>query len=183
MPECYLGEIRSFALQLIPRNWMPCDGRILRAHEYQALYSLLGDRFGGDGRSTFALPDLRGRVVRGSRPPPKGVRVMSGGSETIVLTQNQLPSHQHSFGVATKIGTVSNVVNAIYAEVAEPPKPPAVPAGSTTDLYAVPVRGRTVTIDASSLTSAGDGTPHSNMQPFGVVQYCICVNGNYPPTG
>lgn len=167
--EAFIGEIMLFCGNYAPNGWMPCDGRLLPIAQYDALYSVLGTTFGGDGAETFGLPDLRGRCLLGAgNGPGLTPRVLGDvfGTEAVALTEVQMPSHSHVLNCGAK--------DAISPTVAE-----RVPAVSP-DHYAT----SSTSLQASareSTTTFGSGQPHNNMQPFQVIQHCICVEGIFPP--
>lgn len=160
--EPYLGEIAIFPYAFIPREWHACDGSVLKIIQYQALYSLLGVQFGGDGKTTFALPDLRGRVPIGSA---KNGQI--GGAETVTLTQSTMPGHNHPFQAASAAGDLTTVTKGIYASVQE---------GKA--MYAPP--GTIQSLDPKMMASVGGGGSHNNLQPYTALCYCIAMSGIYP---
>ncbi|MCE4063423.1 tail fiber protein [Pandoraea sputorum] len=178
--EAYLGEIRLFAFGMSPRDWAPCAGQLLNISINQALYSLLGTQYGGDGRSNFKLPDLRGRVAMHRQPGTYGQGV-PGGEETVTLTQAQVPVHTHSFQAATDNGTqpvASTDKNRLFAKSA------VVDGGKTVDgaaLYGAPTQQTLVKESPEACGATSDGVGHNNMQPSLVMNYMICINGIYPP--
>lgn len=156
-----LGEVRLFAGTYAPLNWEFCSGQILPISEYTALYGVIGTSFGGDGVKTFGLPDLRGRV-----PIHQGQGTVvgdAGGSETVSLTEAQLPGHTHAVGAG---GTAST------------PKPQggfwAQNGAGNTAPYSMGQDGSVMA--ASAVTVAGAGAPHDNMQPFLALNYIICTS-------
>lgn len=175
--EGYIGEIRMVAFDFAPEGWQLCNGQLLNIAQHQALFSLLGTKYGGDGRQTFGLPDLRGRVPLGtSATYPIGQK---GGSEQVELTSDQIPVHTHPVTVsftskASKdSATTGDPTNAVLANT-----------GFTkiyntgtpdTELKSEWLQGSGV---ASSNTSGN--TSHNNMQPFLTVNFIIAVNGLYP---
>lgn len=174
----FLGEIKLVSYPRIPDRWLPCDGRILNIQTHAALSSLLGSQYGGDGRTTFALPDLRGRVpvqIDLARGVANGA---AGGKETVTLDAGTIPAHSHDFRVSTTAATVGGVPGAWYAA------PAAYSATSgPTKFYAAPNAdlSDTIALGAASLQSAGGSSPHPNMQPYLALQYIICTSGIYPP--
>lgn len=156
--EAFLGEIRMFAGNFAPRGWAFCDGQIVSIQQNPALFSLLGTMYGGDGRSTFALPDLRSRVPvhagqgAGLSNIQQGEK---GGTESYTLTTAQLPSHNHG----TKLGFASNGEGRGTISVA-----------TGEQVHLQPQEGQT----------AGSGQPINNMQPYLGVRYIICMEGLYP---
>lgn len=171
--EAYLGEIRLFAYARAPTGWLPCDGRLLQISQYQALYSLLFIQYGGDGRTTFALPDLRGQAPV-CVSPASPVIGSSGGSETVTLQIAQTPPHTHNFNVVKETGTLTAPVGNYFASAGSPasgqPAPNAYGPLGTSPLALAP----------DSIASAGGSQPHDNMQPYVVLNFCICVQGIYP---
>ena len=161
----FLGEIRSFGFNFAPRGWAFCEGQLLPISQNTALFSLLGTSFGGDGRTTFGLPDLRSRRVVGSgggaglSPYVNGDR---GGVEAVAVSIGEIPVHSHQATVVTDPGTVRTPVN-------------AVPAGAASHLYAT-----THDTTMVALQSSGGGQPHENRPPFLVLNYCISLVGIFP---
>lgn len=169
MSEPFVGEIRMFAGNFAPRGWAFCDGQLLAVNQNDALFSLLGTIYGGDGRTTFGLPDLRGRVpIHAGQGPGLSSRGLGskGGSEKVTLTANQLPSHTH-----TVKGTNET------ADAADPAN--AVPAQSTiVDLYA-PV-APTVDLNPAAVPNVGGSQSHSNLMPFLCINFIVALFGIYP---
>jgi microcystin-dependent protein len=164
MAQPYIGEIRIFAGNFAPAGWMFCEGQLLPISENATLFQLIGTTYGGDGQTTFALPDLRGRI-----PLHQGggfVFAQTGGVETVTLTVNQIPAHSHAFVVTTAPGTQNNGTNALLAS--SPSVTPYV--NDTTD----------TNLAANALGSDGGSQPHSNLQPFLCVDFIISLFGIYP---
>ena len=174
MSEPFLGEIRLLAIAWAPKGWALCDGSTLPIAQNQALYSLLQTQFGGDGKTTFGLPDLRGRVPLGTVAPGQNQGTKwAGGAETAALTGAQTPIHTHYLQVIAEAGDKPSPVANFYAQVT-----PVTPAASPVNIYGAPVS--TVALDSGTLSSVG-GNAHDNMQPFLVLNYCISTEGIYPP--
>ncbi|WP_029004644.1 phage tail protein [Azorhizobium doebereinerae] len=175
MSEPYLGEIRMVAFDALPRGWLPCEGQLLSITANQALFSLLNNRFGGDGRVNFQLPDLRGRTpLHVSAVKAIGT---AGGVETVTLATDHVPAHTHRFQVSTTTGTVAGVAGAWYAA----PEPVSATSGPTL-LYGEPkVSNDVVQLYPGSLLETGGGQAHSNMQPYLAMKYIIATQGIYPP--
>lgn len=173
MTTPFVGEIRLFGFPRIPLDWFPCDGRLLPIAEYQILFSLLGTIYGGDGVTTFAVPDLRGRlpVHQGSGPGlPNMVIGQLAGSESITLTTPQLPGHTHLMQATT-----DNANTFVPG--------PTVQLGALANdvMYATNIDGLNPTVMNSAAVSASGGNqPHDNLMPTLTVSYCISAFGVYP---
>ncbi len=164
----FMGQIMPWAPNFAPVNWAYCNGKLMSINQNPTLFSLLLNRYGGDGINNFALPDLRGRVIVGAgNGPGLTPRTLAekGGIETVVLTDDQLPAHSHTFQIpaTTDRATTDNPVG-------------NVPAKGDMDLYA------SDGIPTGNITSSTTGAnqPISVMQPFTGVNYIICVAGIYP---
>lgn len=167
MMEAYIGEIRIFSSRIIPKGWLPCDGQILDVARNQALFSVIGNRFGGDGRTTFALPDMRGRTpVHMSEEFPLATE---GGEEKHLLTTSELPIHTHTVFASTSTATTSTPKDQVWAATNE-----------NRPIYADKVSGF---MSPGAIGTAGGHIPHNNMQPYTVLLFCIAVIGEYPPHG
>jgi microcystin-dependent protein len=165
MAQPYIGEIRMFAGNFAPSGWMMCEGQLISISEYETLFNLIGTTYGGDGQSTFALPDLRGRL-----PIHQGggyVLAETGGAEQVTLTVNQIPNHQHAL-----IGSTNNATS-------NTPANQVVGALTSFDLYR-PAAIPNTAMAAASVGSAGGSQPHSNMQPYLCVNFIISLFGIYP---
>ena len=160
----YIGEIRLFAGSFAPAGWAACDGQKLPISGYAALYSLLGVRYGGDGTSTFALPDLRGRWAVGRRGTNLGE---TGGAETVALTVPQLPAHTHAVHASAAAATGTSP--GVWAAVPGPAYLPGDPGAG----------GQTMAGDA--LAPTGFGQPHENLPPYLGMIHIIATTGVYPP--
>lgn len=164
MSEPFLAEIRIVGFNFAPRGWALCDGQLLPINQNQALYSLLGTTFGGDGRTNFALPDFRGRtpIHTGDGNQPGG----SGGAENHALTVNEIPSHKHQLRATNAAADRKNPADNVWAAG----------AGGTRYGSAPP----DVSMATGSLAPAGGGQPHANMQPFLTLNFVIALQGLYP---
>jgi microcystin-dependent protein len=165
MAQPYVGEIRMFAGNFSPAGWMFCEGQLLPISENETLFQLIGTTFGGDGESTFALPDLRGRL-----PLHQGngfVLGQTGGAEEITLTVAQTPAHTHPLAATTAVGTTPNPKNHILS------------AAGNINLY------RETTANApmsnQAIGPAGGSQPHTNFQPYLCVNFIISLFGIFPP--
>jgi microcystin-dependent protein len=166
----YIGEIRMFAGNFAPRGWALCSGQLLSISQYTALFSILGTTYGGDGRVTFALPDLRGRApVHAGQGPGLSNRNLgqSGGEESHVLTTNEIPSHTHQLRGDSSVASTDMPANSS----------PARNAGG------IPSYGNTADINMSpgAIQSTGAGQGHNNMQPYLTVNFIIALEGIFPP--
>ena len=165
-----IGIIWMFGGNFAPRNWALCYGQLLAISQNTALFSVLGTTYGGDGRTTFGLPDLRGRVAMGAGNGPGLSHHTLGqrsGAEMVVLNANQIPSHSHA--------TTVNVSNAPGEESAASGQ---VIANHANAFSENPVSGQT--LGGVTSAAAGGNQAHTNVQPFTVVNYVICLQGIYP---
>ena len=166
MTQPFVGEIRMFGGNFAPQGWMFCEGQILPISENDALFSLIGTTYGGDGQMTFALPDLRGRI-----PVHQGggfSQGQAGGVETVTLTADQMPGHAHAL-MAT--GSVATSTQPAGAALAGSTGVTITPYGTDAPLAA---------LSPASSTSVGGSQPHSNMQPYLCVSFIISLFGIYP---
>lgn len=173
----------------IPENWQACDGSLLQISQYQVLFALIGNTYGGDGVSTFAVPDLRGRVplhngqLGGAASATNYVRGMTGGTEQVTLTPAQMPSHNHTMNAST---TVASIMTATPASVlgAISSGSPALPTdtlygSNQNDATKVPPY-KVVPLAPQTVANAGGNGAHPNVMPFTCINYIICFNGIWP---
>lgn len=168
MSSPYVGEIRMFAGNFAPVGWMFCQGQILPISENETLFNLIGTTYGGDGQSTFALPDLSSRIPLhfGSLSGTPFTLGESGGVETVTLTSQQVPAHSHSFLASSSNGSqTSPEGNVLAASFGVTPYINDVPTGS---------------LSLSAVGAAGGSQPHDNMQPFLCVNFIISLFGIFP---
>ncbi len=174
MSEPFVGEIRMFAGNFAPRGWAFCDGQLSSTSQSDALFSLLGTIYGGDGISTFGLPDLRGRIPthQGTGPGLSERKLGSKtGSETVILTTNQIPSHSHSFMGSRKNATDTALSQKIFAK------------GPPGDLFYAPKSddpSKQVNLITDTIQNAGGSGPHSNLMPSLCINFIIALVGIYP---
>ncbi|MDX6366006.1 MAG: hypothetical protein QOK30_1082 [Nocardioidaceae bacterium] len=169
MSDPFLGEIRLFPYTFTPVGWSPCDGRLLSIAENSALFSLLGTTYGGDGRVTFALPDLRGRVaVSSGQGPGLSDRQLgsAAGEESVTLTTDGLPAHSH--------GVIANSTRGASASPSG--RVPGHASGAT--VYAD--AGDGAQLKHTTITATGGNQPHDNLPPYLTLSYCISMAGIYP---
>jgi len=179
--EAFLGEIRMFAGNFPPRGWAFCQGQILQINQNTALFSILGTTYGGNGTTTFALPDLQGRVPMGpGLGPGLTPRTLgeSGGQEMITLSQSNLPAHTHSLpGVQVSTETATEQVAGTNG--ANTLAAPTV-AGRSVQAYNNATPGAALNGAGTSSGSTGSGIPVNNMQPYTAINFIICLQGIYP---
>jgi len=169
LSEPFVGEIRMFAGNFAPQGWALCDGQLLAVGQNDALFSLLGTIYGGDGRTTFGLPDLRGRIpIHEGNGPGLSNRKLGAksGQENVPLTANQLASHNHPLKASTNAGGESSPAGNITG------------ASPSVDIYAE--ENPTVALSPSAIASAGGSASHNNIQPFQCVNFIIALFGIYP---
>ena len=164
MGEPFLGELRIFSFNHVPRNWAACDGQLLPINQNQALFALLGTNYGGNGMTTFALPDLRGRVAlhlwsAGGNPGE------SGGQTSHTLTTAELPAHSHAAGATNTVGDNVLPTGNVLANVAA-------------NLYAVPGPGQA--LHPGSISNVGGSQAHENMSPYMTFTIGIALTGIFP---
>jgi microcystin-dependent protein len=159
----YVGEIRIFGGNFAPVGWMFCDGQLLPISENETLFNLIGTTYGGDGQSTFALPDLRGRL-----PQHQGngfILAETGGAEEITLTVQQIPVHSHALVASANGGTTVNPPTNVLARGG---------AAYVQETATSPLK-------AQSVSPVGGSQPHTNFQPYLCVNFIISLFGLYPP--
>lgn len=163
MSEPFLAEIRMVGFNFAPRGWAFCDGQILPINQNQSLYSLLGTNYGGDGRTSFALPDMRGRVpVHHSADEALGAK---DGEEQHLLTAAEMPMHSHTLGGSTAAVTSNDPTGRLFGDNAGLP------------YHAL---GAAAPMAEGMIASVGGGQPHDNMQPYLAVHFCIAMRGLFP---
>ena len=163
MAQPYVGEIRMFAGNFAPAGWMFCEGQLLPISENDTLFNLIGTTYGGDGQSTFALPDLRGRV-----PLHFGngfILAQTGGAETITLTQSQIAAHGHPLSCVSGGGTASNPQGALWAN---------------SDANQYSTQATNVQMGTPPSDPTGGSQPHNNFQPYLCIDFIISLFGIFP---
>lgn len=177
MADPFVGEIRPFAFNYQPRGWLICNGQQVSVQQYQALYAVVGNSYGGNNQA-FNLPDLQGKVPVGMGAGPGLSAWKLGdkyGNEAVALTIDQMPSHTHTANAEQDSATTPNPGGMIVA---------GVKSGSTgnpkfykdapQDQYLVPM-------NATTIQAVGGGQAHENRQPYQVLNFCICYDGIFPP--
>lgn len=172
MSEAYIGEIRMFGGTFAPVGWLLCNGQLLPISQYETLYTLIGTTYGGDGQTTFALPNLQGRIpvhfgqnISTGTTYPLGAL---GGVETVTLTPNQLAAHTHLAMAQSEVGDVNEPANAVWA---------------SSNLKQFTATAPNAGMSAGLLSAAGGSQPHDNMMPFLAVNFIIATEGIFPQQG
>lgn len=169
MSEPFLAEVRMVGFNFAPRGWAFCDGQILPINQNQSLYSLLGTTYGGDGRTSFALPDMRGRTpihVGRSEGGSDHREGQKSGEETHTLAANEMPQHSHTAQASSAVGNT-------------PVPSGAVLASSLNEIYRE-ASGSLVSMRSGTIANVGGGQAHENMQPYLAVNFCIALQGLFP---
>jgi microcystin-dependent protein len=164
MAQPYVGEIRMFAGNFPPSGWMFCEGQLLPISENETLFQLIGTTYGGDGQSTFGLPDLRGRI-----PIHQGngfILAETGGAEEITLTVQQIPAHTHPFMASTAGATSTSPTNQVIAQSGQR-------AVYTEDVT-------TTNLAPTAISPVGGSQPHTNFQPYLCIDFIISLFGIFP---
>ena len=170
MADPFVAEIRIFPFNFAPKGWAFCDGQLLPLSQNTALFSLLGTTYGGNGKSNFALPDLQGRaVMHPGQGPGLSLHDLgeTGGSETVTLLESEIPAHSHTLRASTTPEDNDRPTGSILAR----------PTGSI--LYAAATN--LVHMAPEALPPAGGDAPHNNLQPYLTFNFCIAMQGVFPP--
>ncbi len=175
MADPFVAEIRIFPFNFAPRGWAFCDGQLLPLSQNTALFSLLGTTYGGDGKSTFALPNLQGSApMHPGQGPGLSLHDLgeTGGSETVTLLLSEIPAHAHTVGRAVAAtGNSMTPVNSIWAQAGS--------ARAAVNSYAPgPPTGA---MKSDVIQPTGGDQPHNNMQPYLTLNFCIALQGVFPP--
>jgi len=168
MAQPYVGELRIFAGNFAPAGWQFCEGQLMPISENETLFQLIGTTYGGDGQSTFALPDLRGRVPihQGTGGGVSYTLAQTGGAEEVTLSISQIPSHSHPMLGASGNGAQANPKNNVLA------------SSTLVKLYSG--EAPDTAMAATSITAIGGNLPHTNFQPYLCVNYIISLFGIFP---
>jgi microcystin-dependent protein len=169
----FVAEIRIFPFNFAPKGWAFCDGQILPLSQNTALFSLLGTTYGGDGKSNFALPDMQGNApMHPGQGPGLSLHDLgeTGGSETVTLLESEIPAHNHNvMGVNSNANRTNPIGNSISRAVNATPYFPGSPTPPP------------VNFNDNAITPAGGDQPHNNMQPYLTLNFCIALQGVFPP--
>ena len=169
--DVFVAEIRIFPFTFAPQGWAPCEGQLMPITQNTALFSLIGTIYGGDGKSTFALPDLRDRVpMRGEQGPGLSNRLQgeSDGQETVTLIESEIPIHSHAFQASGDLATATQPSGRLLAQ------------GDGIGMYGASSQPSTSTAGPEALPPAGGSLPHNNLQPYLTLQFCIALQGIFP---
>lgn len=171
MSEPFVGEIKMFAGNFAPQGWALCDGQLLAVNQNDALFSLLGTIYGGDGRTTFGLPDMRGRIpIHAGSGPGLTPRTIGAkfGTENETVTANQLPSHTHTLQANTQAGAQGDAAD-------------GTPSQSTVGVYLQSPNPASIRqLKAASISEVGGGGQHNNVMPYLCINFIIALFGIYP---
>jgi microcystin-dependent protein len=183
MSDQFLAEIRIFPFNFAPVGWAMCNGQLLPISQNTALFSLLGVTFGGDGRSTFGLPNLQGAApLNQGQGPGLSLRSLgeTGGETTVTLLSPQMPAHSHAIFASTSPGTTTTASgNQLGVGSAGSGK-----IGQTVaNLYSANPAKATTGLAANAMSSVGGSAPHNNLQPYLTLNFCIALQGIFPPRG
>ena len=174
MADPFVAEIRIFPFNFAPRGWAMCNGQLLPISQNTALFSLLGTYYGGDGKTTFALPNLQGSAPL-HQGQGSGLSIydlgQSGGEQTVSLIQSEIPAHPHQASAASGSGPTSPAPDNTWGTLTGRTPPPLYVDGSPN-----------VTM-GNALSVAGNSQPHNNMQPYLTLNICIALQGVFPPRG
>ena len=173
MSEFFIGQVMMAGFNFAPKFWALCNGQLLPINQNQALFSLLGTQYGGNGTTNFALPDLRSRTPVGyassvdpSWQPPSVQIGQAAGVENVTLLSTNLPAHQHGSVASTDAGTTRNPNGNFFANTSVP-------------LYGSS-GGSQVPLNPATISPAGGNQPHPNLQPYSVINFCIALSGIFP---
>lgn len=173
MAEPFVGEIRIFSLNFQPRGWAFCNGQVLSIATNTALFSLIGTSYGGNGQTTFALPNLQGSApLHQGQGPGLSPHTIgeAGGEAAVTLTGSELPAHPHAARCSSVPGLQPGAVNNVWSPLPARPTPPPVYSDA----------GPNVAMNAGALAQAGGSQPHNNLSPYLGLNFCIATEGIFP---
>jgi microcystin-dependent protein len=173
MATPFLGQIEIFAFNFPPKGWAQCNGQLLAINQNQALFSLLGTQFGGDGRTTFALPDMRGRI-----PISFGQNLIGqpGGEEFHTLSVSEMPAHNHMVNVDSSAGAASKATTSTVLGQSSGTSS----TGQQLAINAYGTGGAATALDSRAISNVGGSLGHENRQPFLALNFCMALTGNFP---
>jgi microcystin-dependent protein len=174
MADPFVAEIRIFPFNFPPKGWAFCDGQLLPISQNTALFSLLGTTYGGDGKSNFALPDLQGSApMHPGQGPGLSLHDLgeTGGSETVTLLESEIPVHTHAKRVNPNVAETPNAAGNSLARA------------SSVNAYQTNTNQSLVNMSDSAIAPAGGDQPHNNLQPYLTLNFCIAMQGVFPPRG
>ncbi len=179
MADAYIGEIRAFGFNFAPLNWAYCNGKLMAISQNTSLFQIIGTTYGGDGVSTFGLPNLQGQVPMHWGNAPGGFGTVIGHFQVqpdVTLTTNQIPLHNHLvYGAVTASGSPAS------QRVATPSGNAYMGASAAPNrAYQTATAAPTNQFNTAAIGAAGNSLPHDNMQPYLTLNFCICLNGYYP---
>ena len=175
MADPFVAEIRIFPFNFAPKGWAFCNGQLLPLSQNTALFSLLGTTYGGDGKSTFALPNLQGSApMHPGQGPGLSLHDLgeTGGSEFVTLLESEMPAHNHALFGTNENGTQGTLAAGVTV---------ATSIGGT--LYQTTTNSNLTNMHFQSLAPAGGSLPHNNMMPYLTLSFCIALQGVFPPRG
>ena len=181
MAEPFIGQIEIFGFSFAPRGWALCNGQLLAINQNQALFAVLGTQFGGNGVTTFALPDLRGRTAIGQGSGARlSARTLSNavGEDNHTLSLNETPSHAHNVAVITNPGTTATQVSSPSVALAQTTGVDTEGKPLTVNIYTT--SPPTQAMSSASIGNHAGGQPHSNLMPSLVLNFCIVLQGIFP---
>lgn len=173
MADPFVAEIRIYPFNFAPRGWAFCDGQLLPISQNTALFSLLGTTYGGNGQSNFALPDLQGRApMQPGQGPGLSLHDLgeTGGSETVTLLESEIPSHSHALRANTD-----------FADLQTPSPARSLARSQNALAYQTIPNQAVVSLAPEALAPTGGDLPHNNMQPYLTLNFCIALQGIFPP--
>lgn len=170
MSEPFLAEVRIVGFNFAPRGWAFCDGQILPINQNQSLYSLLGTTYGGDGRTSFALPDMRGRtpIHVGASNGTDHRLGQKSGEETHTLAVNEMPSHDHGLKASSELADTPIPTGNLLA------------SSAPNEIYSAFASSQQAQLANGTVVNAGGGQAHNNMMPYLTINFCIALQGLFP---
>jgi microcystin-dependent protein len=181
MTEPFTGQIQPFGFGFAPRNWAQCTGQILSIQQNTALFALLGTQYGGNGTTTFGLPDLQSRVPVHAGTAPGGSETFfqgeAAGEETVMISLNTMPAHGHGFMGSTANGTSTTPVDGLALATVH------LPSSATPPSFYGPDTSPLQPLNMASVSTVGGNQSHANIQPYQAINWCIALSGNFPSRG